>query len=328
MAFTPQTAGLTFRRDLSQVAREFDDTLGAQLFMARLMAPELAVPEVAATYPVWTRENFKKNDESSNRNEHGGYQRIDAEFSSLNYTTEEHGLEFKLDDRRMARFRTFLDFEQHATRVLRYKHLQKLEIRVRTLFETTMGLTNTNVATAWTTTGSAVPISDIHTAADKITQKTGIPREQLELFIPTVDFDEMMLTDNIIDLVQNTFARNQGVRPQNLREADVAHMMGIKAVHKLASYFDSADEGQAESNSAIWTEGVMYLGIFSTGGAGLESMSPARTFVFDADGGPDIPIMERYRDETVRSDILRIRDDTDEAITAETDLFVQKITNT
>lgn len=328
MGFTPETSSVIFRRDLTQTAREFDETAAAALFKGGMMAPSFTVAEDTARYPVWTRENFKKRPGANTRREGGGYQRIDSTFNQLTYATEEHGLEHKLDDRRGRRYRTFLDFEQHAAAVLRYQQLQEYEIRVKTLFETTMGLTNTNVSVAWTTVATGVPVTDIHTAAKKITQKTGVPRSQLDLFIPETDFDELMATTQVIDLVKYTFARDSGIRPQNLREADVAHMMGIRSVNKLSSYYDSADEGQSETNSAIWTAGVMYLGLFAEPGASLETMSAARTMIWDQDGGGDIPIMERYRDESIRSDILRAREDTDEVQTGETDLFVQKITNT
>ena len=56
-------------------------------------------------------------------------------------------------------------------------------------------------------------------------------------------------------------------------------------------------------------------------------MAAARTIIWDVDA-PDFPVMESYRDETVRGDIVRARMDTDEVLTAELNLLAYKLTNT
>ena len=56
--------------------------------------------------------------------------------------------------------------------------------------------------------------------------------------------------------------------------------------------------------------------------------SAARTLIWPSDGADEIPVMESYRDESVRGTIVRARDDTDEVLTAEVDLMAYKLTNT
>lgn len=326
--FTPETTSVAFRRDLSQVANEFDDDRAAQRFIAREVCPIYRVGEVTAQYPVWTRENFKKRPTDVDRREGGGYERIDATFNQLTFTTEEHGLEFKLDDRKAKRFATFLDFEQEAAKILRYSLLQEWEIRVQTLIGTTIGLTNTNVTTAWTTGATATPIDDILQRCEAIEQASGVGREEHTVIMPTVDYREFMGCQEVQDLCQYTYGRDFGIRPQLLRLDDVARMLGVRKVVLASSYYDSGAEGASETNAAIWTAGVIFVGVFADEGAPLSSMSATRTMLYDQDGVSDIPLMERYRDETVRSEILRAREDTDEVATAEADLLLQQLTNT
>jgi len=71
----------------------------------------------------------------------------------------------------------------------------------------------------------------------------------------------------------------------------------------------------------------MYLAVLCDPDDDLEEPSAARTVLWTADS-PEIPVVESYREDAIRSDVIRVRDDTDEVLIGATDLFVYKLTNT
>jgi len=133
-----------------------------------------------------------------------------------------------------------------------------------------------------------------------------------------------MRTTQVVDKIKYTYP---GMQPSLLQAIQVASMLAIKEVIIPRSVYDSKEEGIAETNTQIWTAGVMYLAVLADEGDDLEQPSAARTIMWDEDA-PELPVMESYRDETARSDIVRARTDTDEVLTAEVNLMAYKLTNT
>ena len=316
----PESTSITLRRDLSAVAQEYDAERAVTMFIGRRVAPVAEVGEESATYPIFNRESFKKPQETK-RASGARYNRITGEFGSGNYTCEEHGLEYPIDDKRRKRYATFLDAEQAAVRILRFQILLAHERRVSALISGG-GFTNHNAATVWSTSATAVPIDDILTGAETLEDNCGIPRSEFSLIIPRSDLREMLATTQVSDKVKYTYP---GVQPALLQPAQIAAMLGITEVIVAAGSYDSTEEGVAESNTQIWTAGVTYLGLLAREGDPFEAAALARTILWTADS-PTLPVIETYRDDPVRSDIVRMRDDTDEVLLCDADLFGYKIT--
>jgi hypothetical protein len=318
----PESTSVTLRRDLSATAQEFDTSTAANKFIGRKAAPIFQTPEASETYPVMKRENFKKPAETA-RAEGGAFNRIVGEFGKGTFSCDEHGLEYPIDDRRRKRYATFIDAEQAATRILWYQMRMAHERRVAALYSGA-GLTNTNVVTAWSTVASADPANDVIIAANKLADACGCDISELSLVIPRADLLEALRTDAIVEQVKYTYP---GIRPAQLSAAQFAAIIGIKQVLPATGAYDSAIEGETESNSQIWTAGIMYLALLAEDNDPLEVPSAFRTMLWTA-SAPELPVVETYREEKVAADIVRMRDDTDEVATAEVDLMAQKITNT
>ncbi|HIJ70665.1 MAG TPA: hypothetical protein HPP87_04790 [Planctomycetes bacterium] len=318
----PESTSVVFREDLSALASEFDAAKAATRFIGRRAAPIFTSGICDGQYPVMNRENFKKP-ASGDRAKDGAYNRITGEFGSGTFACEEHGLEYPIDDRRRKRYASLFDAERAATEILRYQLQMLHEIRVYTLYSGG-GWTNHNVSTAWSTTASAVPLDDIAAGINAICDACGCLESELSLIIPRADLLEMIRTDQVNDKLKYTYP---GVQPSMLTAAQVAAMLGIKQVLRATSAYDTKEEGVAESTSQIWAAGVMWLALLCNENDSLEIPSAARTILWTADA-PELPVIETYREEKVRADIVRSRDDTDEVLIGETDLFVYQITNT
>lgn len=318
----PESTSITFRQDLSILATEFDARKAAARFVASRVAPQFATGIKSGGYPIMNRENFKKRSDTK-RQVNGAYNRVSGKFGKGTFDCEEHGLEERIDDATRAEFARFFDAEQEAMEILRYQILLDWEVRVSALYSGG-GWSNTNVGTAWSSTGSAKPFNDIQTGVEELEDLNGAGPEDISLIIPRADFREMLLTTQVIDKSKFTFA---GIQPAFLNAMQVAAMLGIKEVIIARSSYDSTEEGIAESMTQIWTAGVMYLAVLAKEGDSLKVPSAARTIIWQADA-PMIPIMESYREDLTRADIVRSRDHTDEVLQGETDLFVYKLTNT
>jgi len=318
----PESTSVTLRRDLSEVAQEFDAERAVTMFIGPRVAPIFPVGEQTGNFPILNRESFKKP-AKTDRKEGAGYTRITGEFGQGTFSCDEHGLEYPLDDRRVKRYRTFIDAEQAATRILRYQILMAWERRVAALTLNSASFTTNLSAVAWSDTAKALPLNYLLTGMETLEDNTGLPRSELSLVIPRAEMRELLATAQVVAKIQYTYP---GVQPALLSPALVAAMLGIREVLVCGGAYDSKEEGVAETMTQIWTAGVCMLAYLAREGDPLEMPCVARTMLWTADS-PVLPVMESYRDEPVRSDIVRMRDDTDEILICEADLAAYKLSS-
>lgn len=317
----PESTTVAFRADISAMLEEYAVEAAIGRFIGRQAAPIFGSPKMTGGYPVMNRENFKKP-ASTDRSARGAYNRIVGQFGRATFDCVEHGLEDVVDDRDAELYSDFFDSEVAAGEILEYQILMAHERRVAALYSGG-GWTNHNVNTAWSTTAS-YPVSDILTGIDALQDKCGAVGADISLIIPRTDLREMMETTQITNKIQYTYP---GAIPAELTPKQLAGMLGIRSVLVGSCVYDSTEEGVAETNTQIWTAGVCYLAVLANEGASLKTPSAARTILWTG-SAPVLPVVESYRSDEVRGEVVRVRDDTDEVLQGETDLFVYKLTNT
>jgi len=284
----------------------------------------MPVTEETSSYPVMQRENFLKPSTTA-RGADGSYPRIVGEFDTQNYTCEENGLEYPLDDKKAARYATYFSFERHGARMLRHQILLAQEIRIASLILDAATFTAADAATAWSTAASATPIADVLDACETIESKTGMPREMFSLICPRTDYRYFVQADDTKAQFQSTYNMSDGVIPALLQRSQIAAMLGIKEVLVAGAGYDTAGEKAAESLSQIWAAGHVMVAVLGNEGDDLEeNPSIARTMLWTEDSADNV-VMESYREDKVRATILRARHNTDEVLTAEPDLMGQLI---
>jgi len=319
MAMRP-TSNANLRRDLSEAAREYASELAELGMVADKVAPFKGVMRKSASYPIITADNFRKSNNDARKTD-GSYNFIDAEFDSGNYECEERGLSITLNDDEAAEYEDFIDYEVESSEILTWQLMLRREKRIANMVFDTGTFTVNTVSTAWSNTSGATPVQDVKTGIRNISRKTGIPRSMMSLIIPGSDFDNLCETDDIKGQVQYTYQKNDGVIPANLSANDIAAIFGIKEVIVPELAEDIAPEGETASLSDIWTPGYAMLAVLASGeNLSLRKMSAFRTMLWKKDS-PKFPTVDRYRDDDKRSDILRVRGQTDPVITAEADLL-------
>ena len=312
-------SGVTFRRDLSAVATEFAAEEARRWgFIGPQVAPVFSVPEAEGTYPVLCREQFLKADDV-NRAEDGHYNVVDGHVGSQSFTCEDYGLESLLDDRKRRRYASFFDMEVGTQKLLIHKILLAQERRIAALaMDTTGTYSAVTVGTSWSN-ASATILSDVATGVDAIGGRTGMPPEMISLILTRSDFRYVCRNTEILAQVSSTYGLDSGIRPGYLQAAQIAHVLGIKQVLVGSGQYDTKGEAVTASLSAIWPSGYAQLAVLAEPGDPLESPSAWRTMRWTDDAPTDV-VVERYRDDARRGDVLRVRQDTDEVATSEADL--------
>jgi hypothetical protein len=306
----PENSSVSLRRDLSAVAQEFDSGAAQQMFIGRRVAPIFRTDRDTGNFPVIRRSSFKKPARLA-RAEGGDYNRVTGEFGMGTFTCEEHGLEYPIDDRMRARYAEFIDAESAATRILRHQVLMAHEIRVAALTLNNASFTQNAPSVVWSTSATAVPIDDLLTGCEALEDLTGLPRSMFSLIIPRADKREMLATSQVQDKVKYTYP---GVQPAQLTDTQIAAMLQIRQVLTAGGSYDATEMGVAESMTQIWTAGRVMLALLADGeNTPLEMPQLARTMLWTRHA-PELPMVESYRQDSKSSDIIRMRDDTDEVL--------------
>jgi len=303
-----ENTNVIIRPDLNAQVAEYMAQRAAGRFVAPRVAPLFRSPTATGQYPIFRRAAFKKKAELK-RNPNGSYNTIKGFFGQGNFACDDNGIEDPLDDAMRRKYASLFDAEAAASSILAHQILLGWESRVAALFSGG-GFTNTNVATAWSTTATAVPLDDLQTGIDKLCDTWGCIPGDISLVIPRADFVEMNRTAQVVNKALYTYP---GVQPANLSAMQIAAILGIKEVLVAQSVYDSKEEGIAETNAMCWTAGVMYLTVCCGEDDPMEIPSAARTVLW-VDDSPELPTMETYRSDDRRADIVRARANTDEIL--------------
>ena len=319
-------SGSTLRRDLSAVANEFAAEEARRWgYIADRVAPVFPVAEADATYPVWCRENMLKRS-ATRRNEDGTYNRVDGTFGTQSYSCEEFGLETLLDDRRRRRFSSFLDFERAMTRMLLHQILLDREIRLAAIVMNATTYSATAASASWGTVGTDI-LGDVNSACVRLSGNTGIPRDMFSLIVSAATFWDLNRNTAILAQFSATYSPNLGIRPGMLTAAQIAQVLNIGEIVVAGGSYDTKGEGVTESISTIWSDAYVQLCVLAPPGSVMESPGAWRTLLWTPDS-PTLPVVERYRSDERRGEVLRDRYDADEVATAEADLMNDLITMT
>ncbi len=321
----PESTSAVIRPALSEFAREYFTERARAKFIGTRAAPIRRVAKRLGSYPEFNRESFKKRVTDQTRAPGAAYNRITGKFGTKSYTCAENGLEYPVDDVLKEQYADFFDAEVAATDITTQQILMGHEARVAALYAGA-GLTNTNVTTAWTTVASATPIDDFETGFNAICDACGCMASDLSIIIPRADFLELQKVTEIVNKVQYVWSAGTMI-PAQIPPATIAAALGCREILVGQGSYDEQEEGYAESNAQFWPAGVIYIALLAAENAPLQMPSQARTMLWEVDS-PDFPVIESYREEQTRSDIIRGRFQTNEVTTGATDILAYKLTNT
>lgn len=294
------------RPDLGALAFEYMMEEAAMRFIGMKLFPIKRVMRQSAEYPVIPLAAMLETPETE-RADRGNYNRSDWTFKFQNYSTVDHGFEEKIDDREEALYQNYFDMEAAATIRAMAIVLRAHEIRVKTLAYDTATIANGAVGVAWTTPATATPKADVDGAKDSMRNNFGVLPNKMTISYSR--FNAAMRTAELKDALKYTNPIEMG--GFEAQKAIVAQYFGLDEILVGDAQKNTAKKGQATSLGEIWTPGNVGLYAVSDGSDDMKEPVIGRTMQWE-EGAPDILTTETYRDEAVRADIVRVRNDVDE----------------
>jgi hypothetical protein len=291
----------TIRTDLNEVVKE--NMYGMGDFIGLNAMPLRGVTAKSGTFG---KINFAQQptEATVKRAPGAGYSRQIREATTDTYTCEEYGREESVDDSEKENLSGYFDAEQDAAASATGVIMGEQEARLADiLFDTTTNfLSYKTDGTDWSTVASGTPIDDIRTALQVMKEQINGSLNGARLVAlchDTLANQAVATTQvrNALNLGQNGFAtRDAGL-------AALAAATGLDAIYASSIQWDGDD---------VWAK--TKFGIYVVSDGGTQSVPQVgRTFMWTSDCA-DNALVESYRDEPVRSDVVRVRQNVDEKL--------------
>ena len=301
-------SGTTISRpDLAQLVMEFRETAVTGAIGTQVM-PYFPVAKQSSDFPVIPKETLLKIPDTI-RGMRQAYNRSDWEFEIGHYSTRENGWEEAIDDRERSLYASLFDAETVATqRAVKIIDLSQ-EKRVADRVFNTTNFTVNNLTNEWDDTTNAAPIDDVEVGKNAIRQASGMLPNALIIAYST--YGNLKNCDQIVDRLKYTFP---ALKINTMTSAELAQLFGLEYVLVGGAVYDSADKGQDATIADLWDNEYAMLTRISTGGD-ITDPCVGRTFFWtEENSGSGEPVVESYREDGRRGDVVRVRHDSDERL--------------
>uniref|UniRef100_A0A6M3J3I1 Putative capsid protein n=2 Tax=viral metagenome TaxID=1070528 RepID=A0A6M3J3I1_9ZZZZ len=277
-------------------------------YIGMTVMPPFYVNRQSATFPVIPKEALF-NLLDTKRGPLGHYNRGDEDFEEGYYRTVENGLERLIDDRFNAIYSTKFAYELTIANILMNNILRSWEYRVANLllnetnFETAIA-----ASTAWSNI-AATPKADVD-AGKAVLRAVGIIPNAL--IINYTNFLYLALNTEVRSTVTNLFPDT--ARTGNITIEHLKAYFEVPQILVAGAMYNTAKRGQDASLSDLWSSTYAMLAKIAPGPtADITEPCVGRTVIWNEGAAEDV-IVEQYRDEGVRGDVLRVRHDTQECL--------------
>jgi hypothetical protein len=308
---SPSASTAFARPDLAAAFMEFNLEANFRRLAATRIFPVFATVRSSGEFAKIKTEDLLKLASSTTRAPGARYRRSEFQTTPVKYDCVEHGIEEPVDDRQAAIYRTYFDAEQVSTLRAWNQVMMGLESRVRDLVIDTDNYTGSALTTAvsdeWDDHSNATPIADVLAASEKV--RAGIGFSANILVVSEKVWKHLKQCDEVKDLLK--YAGNAAAAPGNISRQAVAAMMELDEIVVAGTVYDSTNPGQDTTLADLWDDEYAFVARRATS-MDLQEPCVGRIFRYTGDGVGDGPVVESYRDESVRSNIIRVRDDTDE----------------
>ena len=307
MAFI--NGGTTIRADISQALIEAPQAdvglIGAQLL------PLQNVDAKAGTYlKVQLAAGELLSNNALNRESGSNYSRGIRSFASANYATNEFGLEELIPDDASADLNRFFSYESETAKFLLRQLKLSHEKRVADLLW--------NATTPFTIADQTRAVAYTQALVATVDVARDVSAAKLALAQYGYESNCVAMSANVFELIrrstllQNQFfgvVSNTGARL--LSEAEIAAALGVTNLLIGRAAYNTAGKNKSYSGSFVVPDtkiivGQITGGEFTAGGVG-------RTLVWTGDAAGGF-VSESYRDDARRSQVLRVRMNTDEVV--------------
>ena len=302
----PTSATTIQRPDLAAIAYEYMMEASQRGFIGLSLLPIFEVLDQSAEYPVIPIEALLKL-QSTKRATDGSYPRSSYEFETDLYACSENGWEERLGDVEAALYQRFFDAEEVATKRAVDIILRGQEKRIADKMFSTTTFSNSAVTTEWSVAASCTPRADVKAAIAAMRAASGLRPNVLAISLKVLE--NLLLAKEITDALRYTNPIELG--GLEVQKRLLAQYFGLDRIEVGGGIYDTAKKNLAMSITDLWDD--EYAGLYRVSDGGLELKEPVvgRTFLWIEDS-PENLVTESYREDQTRSDIYRVRQNTDE----------------
>lgn len=274
--------------------------IGENRFVGTQILPVRDVATKTGQYPVFGDDQFDLN-ASKERASGSSFARRDFAYGQQDFSCKQYALEGLLpdEDATQASDDGITDAAGAIAQKLQRDLMVGHELRVASVMNAAGFNAVAQTGGAMSAAG-AKPISSIQNAVERL-QGNGF-YDDLALIIEVSLFNEMLNTTD----VRGIFNGNGQYTDRQV----ILDALGVNQIIICPTRYNSAAKGKAAARSKIWSTDSYFVGQvaggdFANGGFG-------RTLAYSPDGG--VFTAETYRDEPIKSDVLRVLNSVDEAI--------------
>lgn len=312
MVATPTTTLATLRPDLAEFF-EFDLEMQKRGYVSTRVLPVVETALQSDSPGKVPLESLLFQGDTA-RNSASGYNRGSYKFETFSYATHENGWEEPIDNRDRNRYRNLLDLEVIASARAMDVVLRNQEQRVANAVFNASTWTGASLTTTitheWDDAVNCVPVTDVEAAVRKVYDGSGLWPNAL--VINRKVFRNLRNSAQIIDRINSEGAGNAS-KPSDITEQMLAAVFDLDFIIVAGSSRNSAKEGQAATPAQIWSDEYAMVCKVATGND-MREPCIGRTFHWSEDGSSIGGTIEQYYEEQSRSDIYRVRHETDEVI--------------
>lgn len=306
---SPSSSLATLRPDLAESFMEFDLAMDAQGFISNQVFPVVEVAQQSGNFGKIPVEQLLQSRDTK-RAPGSGYARGNFTFDDATYACQEHGAEEPVDDREAAMYRDYFDAELIASQRAYSAVLRNAEQRVADALFNSSTFTPTSVSNEWDDATNATPLTDVEAAVQSIYDASGLWANSL--IINQKVFRNLRNCDQVIDRINSAGAGSPS-KASDVTMQMLAEVFALDRIIVAGASKNTAKEGQDASISQIWSGEYAMVAKIATS-SDFREPCVGRTFHWSADGSSIGGTVETYRDESVRSDITRVRHDVDEIV--------------
>lgn len=275
-------------------------------YIADQVFPVKDVRLPAGTFKKLPIEEILRVEPDLKRTPGSGYWRSSWQFTEDSYMTYDRGAEEPIDDDEEAMYSDFIELSREATNRLVHLILQEKEIRVAA------AVMNTSIYTGGTLTqalgngqwssGTSTPITDLKLAADKMFANTGIYPDTLIINRPT--FRTLRQHPDIVSQIVSSGAGDQA-RTRDVTTQQLAQVLDFDRVLVGGGAKNTAGIGATASIANVWPSHAMVCKVATT--SDMREPCIGRQFHWAGSGSQMGGQIKVYREEAIRSDVVRVR---------------------
>jgi hypothetical protein len=239
------------------------------------------------------------------RTSRGEYNRFGVNFERGYYSTSENGIETIIDDRDFALYGGEFGYESAMSTILMDAILRKQEKDVADKLFNATNFTAHNASVNWATVASSDAQEDIADGKDALRALGIMPNALIINYTGYVNLKKSTNLRTWIYQQEPDAALEGRVTMQHIMD-----YLDLERIIVAGGLYNTANRNQTASLSDIWGTRYALLCRIASPGAPITEPSIGRIIAWNEGASGQEIITERYRDERVRADVLRVRHDT------------------